>query len=160
MYNSREVIEWSKNMKPRISNTIAIIYCYISVLIFTGCKEKLIEHKTAGVSMIRLVALPEKYVGQSIVTTGFLGIEKDPMSVSARLYVSREDQILGRDDSSIVIVRSQAEIPYSFLEKAHGKYVRIQGTVMNDVEELDPSYGVTHVYVTLIEIENEPTHQS
>ena len=30
---------------------------------------------------------------------------------------------------------------------------------MNDVEELDPSYGVAHVYVTLIEIENEPTHQ-
>lgn len=143
-------------MKHGNSNIILIAFIYISILILVGCKERLIAHKSTDISMIKLLASPERYAGRLISTTGFLGIEKDLLSFVVRLYVSREDQRLSRNDSSIIIVRSQAEIPYSFLEKAHGMYVRIQGTVMNDVKELDPSHGIAHVYVTVIEI-NEPT---
>ncbi len=78
------------------------------------------EPKAIPVSVIQLVATPEKFDGKLISVTGFL-----VMTERALLFLHREDAEHGQASNSFSVIPSQ-EMRHS-QEKLNGMYVRIVG---------------------------------
>lgn len=83
---------------------------------------KLSEDK--GISLINLIADPEKYNGRLIRVEGFLNIEFEGTAI----YFHKEDCDLGICENAIWMDLSKADITSSRFQSLNKKYVLLEGT--------------------------------
>lgn len=81
------------------------------------------------ISMIALICSPEKYVGRSITTRGFLYVGELP-TLETRLYLSSEDLRLLRDENGLSLSQDRLEFSYRFLQENRGSFVFVQAEVV------------------------------
>jgi len=94
-------------------------------------RQKPIAPKPENVSLIQLIASPEKFDGKMVSLVGFLGIEPE----DARVYLSREDY--------------QQYIP------GNGVWVDVNKDMLRNVEDIDLHYVVL---VGIFKLHGLPTH--
>ncbi len=128
-----------KLFNQRIKNHYLIILTSILFIDFsTGCNtssSKKIDDTTVkknvvklyvnkGVSLISLIANPEKYYGKIIRVKGFLSIAFEGNAI----YVHKEDYDLGLDKNSVWLAISKEEMISSRFKNCNKKYVLLEGT--------------------------------
>jgi hypothetical protein len=91
--------------------------CLFSLSVIRSAQKPNIP-QPKNVSMVQLLAAPEKFYGKMVSVVGFLGIEKD----DARLYLSEED--------------------YRRYIPDNGVWVDVNRQMLRDIEQIDIHYVI------------------
>lgn len=142
---------------------IIILCCLIPVMAFAiSCqspaeKKNIIKTDTVvpdsvtsnseTVSLISLIATPEKYNQKRIRVIGYFNLEFEGNA----LYLSKEDYTLGIDKNGLWIDRENIKIASKDYIRCNKQYVILEGTFQTDDKGHEDSYSGSITKITRIE---------
>lgn len=115
-----------KKVKLAIFILVAIIFCVLLVIFFTGEKYEFVDcgdvnREAIDVSIINLIATPEKYHGQFVRLQGTISVGFEMNYISAGISGSKSCLWHDTDPQKLGITDKE-------LKKMSGEYVTMEGT--------------------------------
>jgi len=130
--------------------------CLVLTCCFLGGPHLVCQERPEPVSLIQLVASPEKFSGKSVVVRGFLLIGGPHDVVSYTLFLHKEDAENNLGNSVVVVPNEEMKKEQ---EKIDRMYVRIVGTVRSvRISGTADSYISSLANVTSCTVWSDPNH--
>jgi hypothetical protein len=139
-----------------------ILYCLLlTIILITGCKatpsKGAVDTTVVNVakpafdkrvSIVNLIATPERYNQKIIRVKGFLNLEFEGNAI----YLHKEDCDLGIDKNGIWVDVTNGQIDSAHYHNCNKQYVILEGTFEMDNKGHDNGYGGSITKITRIDL--------
>ena len=139
MFNQEMVVVWCTGLSHQEAvNKMKLVYkfCVVLPLLLSACSQ---DNSTHLVSMVALLANPEKFDGKRILVTGYLGRGND-------IYLTKEYSEINDRNSALLLNLDESNINNLSASQCRDKYVEVTGVFgLVNIKGLAPRLGINKV---------------